>query len=197
MEATRLRQTTSRGSRPGFRAAHRTTERRHMADARGRYRFKPAGAKVRCAMGEAARGMRMGEDEGDAAAAFQAVRAGRVIQIRVRRLADVTDVERLGDAVGAALRDAGPGASICADYRSTLPLSPAVAKTWAKVMRGTNGVLARSAVLIDPRNTLFNLQMERIVRCSANPARRIFQDVDRLGDWMAGVLEESEQAAVG
>src|SRR5580658_11060747 len=147
-------------------------------------------------MGGAARAMRFGEDGGDAAA-FQTVRAGRVIQIRVRRLADVTGVERLGDAVGSALRDAGPGASICADYRSTLPLSPAVAKAWAKVMRDTNAALARSAVLIDPRNALFNLQMERIVRCTANPARRIFQDVARLGDWMAGVLEESERAAVG
>ncbi len=148
-------------------------------------------------MGEAARAMRVGEDESDAAAAFETARAGRVIQIRVRRLADLTDVERLDDAVGSALRDAGPGASICADYRSTLPLSPAVAKAWAKVMRETNGALAQSAVLIDPRNTLFNLQMERIVRCTANPARRIFQDVARLGDWMAGVLEEPERAAVG
>jgi hypothetical protein len=39
--------------------------------------------------------------------------------------------------------------------------------------------------------------MERIVRCTANPARRIFQDVTRLGDWLAGVLEESERTAVG
>lgn len=148
-------------------------------------------------MGEAARAMRVGEDDGEAAGAFQTVRAGRLVQIRVRRLADLADVERLDDAVGSALRAAGPGASICADYRSTLPLSPAVAKAWVNVMRGTNGALARSAVLIDPRNTLFNLQIERIVRCTANPARRIFQDIARLGEWMAGVLEEPERAAVG
>jgi hypothetical protein len=64
-------------------------------------------------------------------------------------------------------------------------------------MRGTNSALARSALLIDPHNILFNLQIERIVRCSANPARRIFPDVAGLADWMAGVLEASERAAVG
>jgi hypothetical protein len=148
-------------------------------------------------MGDGALALRVGQDEGDASASFETVRAGRVVQIRVRRLTDLTDVERLDQAVGSALREAGPGASICADYRSTLPLSPAVAKAWARVMRGTNGALVRSALLTDPHNTLFNLQMERIVRCTANPARRIFVDVARLNDWMAGALEESEGAAVG
>src|SRR5271154_4814466 len=148
-------------------------------------------------MGDGAGALRVGEDEDDANASFETLRAGRVVQIRVRRLTDLTDVERLDDAVGTALRNAGPGASICADYRSTPPVSPAVAKAWAKVMRGTNGALTRSALLIDPHNTLFNLQIDRIVRCTANPARRIFLDVARLGDWMAGVLEESERAAIG
>jgi hypothetical protein len=152
---------------------------------------------VRSVMGDGARALRVGEAEGDAIASFKTMRAGRVVQIRVRRLTDLTDVERLDEAVGTALRDAGPGASICADYRGTPPVSPAIAKAWANVMRGTNGAVTRSALLIDPRNTLFNLQMDRIVRCTANPARRIFLDVARLGDWMAGVLEESERAAVG
>lgn len=148
-------------------------------------------------MGDGALALRVGQHKDDTSAAFETVRAGRLVQIRVRRLPGLTDVERLDQAVGSALRDAGPRASICADYRSTLPLSPTVAKAWVRVMRGTNGALARSALLTDPRNTLFNLQMERIVRCTANPARRIFLDVARLGDWMAGVLEESERAAVG
>jgi hypothetical protein len=148
-------------------------------------------------MGEAARVMRGDDEDGDAAGPFATARAGRLVQIRVRRLADVAQVERLDDVVGSALRDAGPGASICADYRRVLPLTPAVARAWSKAMRGTNGAVARSALLIDPRNLLFNLQIERIVRCSANPARRIFPDAAGLADWMAGVLEASERAAVG
>jgi hypothetical protein len=148
-------------------------------------------------MGEGARIAHIREMEDEACPSFEAVRSGRVIQLRVRRLLDLEDVERLGDAVVCAIRDAGPGASICADYRRTSPLPPAVAKAWSSVMRATNSALARSALLIEPGNTLFNLQMERIVRCSVNPARRIFSDVVKLGDWMAAVLEESERAAVG
>jgi hypothetical protein len=152
---------------------------------------------VRHVMGDGALALLIEENDDGANASFETMRAGRVVQIRVRRLTDLTDMDRLDQAVGSALRDAGPGASICADYRSTLPLSPAVAKAWARVMRGTNGALAQSALLMDPRTTLFNLQMDRIVRCTANPARRIVLDVARLRDWMAGVLEESERAAVG
>ncbi len=149
-------------------------------------------------MGDATVGLRVEDDEeSDGQPSFATVRSGRVIQIRDRRLEEVTDVARLEDAVGTALRDAGPGATICADYRGTLPLSPAVAKAWSKAMRQTNGSLARSALLLDPRNTLFNLQIERIVHCSANPSRRTFLDVARLRDWVAGVLEEWEREAVG
>ncbi len=125
-------------------------------------------------MGDGALALRAEESGDEADAPFETVRAGRVVQIRVRRLTDLTDVERLDEAVGAALRDAAPGASICADYRNTLPLSPAIAKAWARVMREANGALARSAVLIDPRNTLFNLQMERIVRCTASEPRTAY-----------------------
>jgi hypothetical protein len=149
------------------------------------------------AMGDVARVMRVVGDESDEGASFAIARSGRVIQIRVRRLTGLEDVERLDDAVVSALRDAGPGASICSDYRTTSPLPPQVVKAWSRIMRGTNGALSRSALLIDPRNTLFNLQMDRIVRCAANPDRRIFPDVAKLGDWLAGVLAESERAAVG
>lgn len=148
-------------------------------------------------MGDAARVILVDDETGDPAGPFATARAGRLVQIRVRRLADVAEVERLDDVVGSALRDAGPGASICADYRRASPLTPAVARAWSKVMRGTNDAVARSALLIDPRNMLFNLQIERIVHCSANPARRIFADVAALADWMGGVLEAPERAAVG
>jgi len=128
---------------------------------------------------------------------FVLIRTGRVVQLRVERLMDVADVEQLDAAVTSAIREAGPGASICADYRAASPLPPDVARAWSKAMRNTNGALARSALLVDPRNALFNLQLERVVKCAGNPARRLFSDLAELRDWIAGVLGDRERDSIG
>jgi hypothetical protein len=134
---------------------------------------------------------------GSAPAPFAVLRTGRLIQLRVRRLVDVADVGLLEAAVASALQQAGPAATICADYRAASPLPPEVTKAWARAMRNTNGALARSALLIDPGNSLFNLQIERIVKCSANPARRVFPERGEMQRWIAVVLEDREREAVG
>jgi hypothetical protein len=128
---------------------------------------------------------------------FAAIRTGRVIQLRVRRLAEVADVDRLTAAVASAIDEAGPGASICADFRGASPLPPEVAKAWSRAMRKMNGSLVRSALLLDPANALFNLQLERVVKCAGNPARRLFPNMADLQQWIAGALEGWERDAVG
>src|SRR5271170_3882808 len=85
------------------------------------------------------------------------VRVGRIVEVRPRRLADPTDVESLNAGVFAALQLAGPGAVICADYREVKPLSLQVADAWTRAMRRANQAIARSVLLLDPSNTIFNL----------------------------------------
>ncbi|HLK35582.1 MAG TPA: hypothetical protein VKU41_02440, partial [Polyangiaceae bacterium] len=107
-------------------------------------------------------------------------RVGRVIEIRVRRLASRLDVQKLRDALYVALGQAGRGAVICADLRGVGPLSREVSDAWSRAMRAANRDIARSCLLLDPSNVTFNLQIERIVRCAGNPERRLFADVDEL-----------------
>ncbi len=121
---------------------------------------------------------------------------GRVVEIRVARLLNPADVESLHSSVRAAIERAGIGATICADCRRTLPLSGPVATAWSRHMRSANRSIARSALLLDPSNTMFNLQLERIVRCAGNPTRRLFADVDELSDWLASELTEWERQAL-
>jgi hypothetical protein len=123
-------------------------------------------------------------------------RVGRVVEVRVRRLGDVADVESLNSRVFAAMRRAGIGAMICADFRGASPLSREVADAWSRAMREANRSIARSALLIDPANVTFNLQIERIVRCAGNPERRVFADVVDLREWVEGDLTEREREAV-
>jgi hypothetical protein len=134
--------------------------------------------------------------EGRLVASAYARAQGRVVEIRVVRLLDPADVESLHSSVRAAMDRAGAGATICADCRRTLPLSSPVSTAWSRHMRSANRSIARSALLLDPSNTMFNLQLERIVRCAGNPTRRLFADVDELSDWVAPGLTEWERKAL-
>jgi hypothetical protein len=50
--------------------------------------------------------------------------------------------------------------------------------------------------LFDPSNTMYNLQLERVVHCAGNEDRRLFKDADELCDWLDGSLTEPEREAV-
>jgi hypothetical protein len=121
------------------------------------------------------------------------VRTGRLVMVHVGRLATVDDIATLDARVFASLRRTGPGAVICADFRRATPLSPEISGIWARSMRSVNGSIARSGMLLDPLNTMFNLQLDRVVRCAGNPARRAFEDVEELVDWVAPGLTQREQ----
>jgi hypothetical protein len=124
---------------------------------------------------------------------FARLRGSRIVELQVRRLAEVGDVESLNAEVREALARAGPGAVICGDYRSAAPVSREVAHGWARAMRVNNREIVRSGLLLDPANTMFNLQIERVVRCSVNPARRVFDDMATLCDWLGVALSDSER----
>lgn len=82
---------------------------------------------------------------------------------------------------------------ICADHRFASPLSGELADFWSRKMRGNNRGIARAALLLDPANTMYNLQVERIVHCAGSPARRLFTDVEELRDWLSDALPRAER----
>jgi hypothetical protein len=130
------------------------------------------------------------------AKAFARARQGRIVEVRVGRLADLADIDSLNASVFGAMQSVGPGAVICADYRWASPLSRQVAHAWSRAMRIANRSIARSALLLDPSNVLFNLQVERIVHCAGNPTRRLFANIEELRDWVNSDLTEPEREAL-
>jgi hypothetical protein len=129
-------------------------------------------------------------------AAWAQVRVGRIVEVRPQRLADLSDVEALKADVFGALPRAGPRAVICADYRRAKPLSEQMANAWSRAMRRTNPTIARSVLLLNPSNTIFNLQIERVVRCAGNSTRRLFADIDELRGWVEEDLSQVECEAL-
>lgn len=124
------------------------------------------------------------------------LRVGRIVEVRIERLADLDEMQSLATRVFAAIEHAGSAVVICTDCRSAFPVGSHVARAWARAMRRANRRIVRSAFLLDPANTMFNLQLDRIVRCAMNPDRRCFTHLEPLADWIGDVLSEPERQAV-
>jgi hypothetical protein len=127
---------------------------------------------------------------------FARVRVGRLVEVRLGRLASLADLESLNAAVVAAVRSAGPGVVLCADHRSASLLPSDVADPWARAMRAVNRSLSRGAILLNPANTTFNLQIQRVVQCAGSDARRVFVDRQELQDWLDSRLSDAERIAM-
>jgi hypothetical protein len=126
--------------------------------------------------------------------AFARVRTGRLVEVRITRLRSLADIESLHAAVYAAVLSAGPAAVVCADHRLASPLlSRELADAWSRGMRKANRSVGRSAILLHPANTTFNLQLERIVECAGHAGRRVFTEREGLFRWLDGGLTEAEQ----
>ncbi len=112
-------------------------------------------------------------------------------------MTSVADIGAFTAQVLAATRQTGGRALLCADYRRASPLMPEAAGPWSHAMREANKYIIRSAVLVDPRNTMFNLQIARVVRCAGHAGRRrIFEDVAELRGWLGDAATEAERQSI-
>jgi hypothetical protein len=121
------------------------------------------------------------------------VRGEHLIEIRVGRLDDVAAVASLSAGVIAAVRQVDCGAVIWGDYRGASPISAQVASAWSRDMRHANRSIARSGILLDPANEMFNLQVVRVVQCAGNPSRKLFTDPRDLLAWLHHDLTPDER----
>jgi hypothetical protein len=121
-------------------------------------------------------------------------RVGRLLEIRVWHLRCVDEMLSLSAGLASEARKLSSPPIIFADYRRSRPFPQDVADAWSRCMRAFNKSVALSAILLDPSNETFNLQLERVVRCACNPSRRAFCDPRELRDWFARMSTTEELA---
>lgn len=119
---------------------------------------------------------------------------GRLVELRLFDLSLPEEVSAMNGALRSAAAHLGAQAVIVADCRQAAPFPHEVGDEWSRAMRRFNGNLIRSAILLEPSNETFNLQIARVVRCAGLPARRWFHDPDELRAFLADVLTERELA---
>lgn len=119
-------------------------------------------------------------------------RVGRLIEVRLGWLNEVSDIQKIEEGLVQAFTQIGSAAIICADLRGIEVFSPAVSDALLETFKRDNRHLVRSALLLSAANAIFNLQVERLLREAANPARRAFRAPEQLLAWLGEVLRPDE-----
>jgi hypothetical protein len=123
-------------------------------------------------------------------------RVGRLIEARLVALADVDEVARFEQAMAQAFAAMSGRSVVCADWRQANILPPMVADRLTALLQRGNPHVERSAILLAREHATFNLQVERLVRESQNPARRTFRDPAAMAAFLGEVLTPAERARV-
>jgi hypothetical protein len=118
---------------------------------------------------------------------------GRLVEVRVRTLRNLEDVAALGGAMQRVVQPVKGAIVVCADYRDAGVLSQEVADAFLGILATYNARIERSGMLLSTQHATFNLQIERIVREAAHPARRTFRVARELSAWLGEVLGPGER----
>lgn len=122
---------------------------------------------------------------------------GRVVDVRVESLKTVTDADNFVNAVrNGVLQTAPAQAVICADHRAVRIYPQEVAERLIFLFNSVNPHIERAGLVVARTNATFSIQIERIVRESLNPQRRVFYEPDALIAWLSEILTDAEAAHI-
>jgi len=122
---------------------------------------------------------------------------GRIVDVRVESLKTVSDVDAFITAVRNCVLQAAPAhAVICADHRAVRIYPQEVAERLVFLFSSVNPHIERAALVVARTNATFSIQIERIVRESLNPQRRVFYDPEPAIAWLSELLTDAEAAHI-
>jgi hypothetical protein len=123
-------------------------------------------------------------------------RVGRLIEFDVPELRLPGDVDRMMAIIREKVGEIAPreSAIMAADYRAITVFGPDVADRVREMYSRFNPRVLRSAILLGVEQATVKLQVARLVREAAHPARRTFEHADAMEQWLAEVLTLEELA---
>jgi hypothetical protein len=120
-------------------------------------------------------------------------RVGRLCEARVQRLADPSRVAAYSEAFRRPLVGI-TGPVLCADHRPVAIYPQPVADGLVELFKSLNTRWHRVAILVARTNATLAMQLQRIVRESENPSRRVFFDADEARQFLDDALDKAERA---
>jgi hypothetical protein len=121
-------------------------------------------------------------------------RVGRLVEVRVRDITTLAEVEAFIARIFAVLGPTTDRVVFCVDAVGMNVLDGEGSDRFLAAFRRDNPRFIRSAILLTTSRATFGLQVSRMVREAGNPARRTFHDRSALTAWLGEVLDAPEQA---
>ncbi|WP_394839940.1 hypothetical protein LVJ94_23920 [Pendulispora rubella] len=125
---------------------------------------------------------------------IRAREVGRLVELRYIPPTDVADLDERAVASLVEFLEAVPNAVMCVDLRRGTVLPPHLADRLTALMQGIRGHFERCADIVSTSQATAHMQIERISRASADPARRVFTDPHAAIRWLDEVLDPEERA---
>jgi hypothetical protein len=120
---------------------------------------------------------------------------GRLIEVRMQSPVTTEEIEHSSSSMAAVLQWITPKKGVVVgDYSHVRVLRPAQANRLIEIFRYFSPRIERSGLLIAPESAVTLLQLQRVIRHANNPARRTFNTVEELKDWLYDVLNPGERA---
>ncbi len=120
-------------------------------------------------------------------------RAGRLVEARVSALATVARADAYAEAFGPVVKSLTVRPVLCADHRPVAIYSQPVADKLSGVFTSLNKTWERVAIIVAPTNATLAMQLQRIVRESQNPSRRVFFDSAEAARFLDEILDGAER----
>lgn len=125
---------------------------------------------------------------------IRAREVGRLVELRHIPPADASDLDEKAVTSLVEWLESVPNAVMCVDLRRATVLPPHLADRLAAMMGGLRGHFERCADVMSVTQATAHMQVERITRASADPARRVFTDPHAAIRWLDEVLDPEERA---
>jgi hypothetical protein len=122
--------------------------------------------------------------------------AGRLATFRILPpVSDDNSARAAAELRAVILSIEGP-VIVVSDLSAARTFAPETAARFVALMKSDNPKIKRSALLLGTDSAMLGLQIHRMIKEAAHPARRAFADASTLSAWLQPLLTPDEQTAL-
>jgi hypothetical protein len=122
--------------------------------------------------------------------------AGRLVTFRINPpVSDENSGRASSDLRAVIVATEGP-VIVVSDLSAARAFSPETTARFVALMRSDNPKIERSALLLSPDSATLGLQIHRMLKEAAHPARRAFADAAELSAWLHPLMTADEREAL-
>lgn len=122
-------------------------------------------------------------------------KSSRLVTVRLGSPLDMPEITNLVSTIASLVKSGDEPRVFCTDMRRVVIFPKDIGDRLVGLMRADNSRIVKNGILVN-EGTILGLQMARILREGANPARRTFQDAEVLVEYLSDSLSPVEVAHV-